>query len=94
MISKEMVRKGIESGVIQFAANPALGPGITCIIGTGYLYIGGKYADGKSPEEFLRNAGVDKVVDDVYSILEKILLTHDFKGEYDYHEKYLRENVC
>ena len=92
IITKDMVREGIEQGVIRFEANPDEGnPWKTvCCIGNGYFY----FVDTTdiSPEDYIRmNANnLDMVVDDVWEALNSDVL-YDYTDDYERYADLLRE---
>lgn len=91
-ITKDMVREGIEQGVIRFEANPDEGnPWKTvCCIGNGYFY----FVDTTdiSPEDYIRmNANnLDMVVDDVWEALNSEVL-YDYTDDYERYAAMLSE---
>lgn len=90
-ITKDMVRSGIEQGVIRFVANPdANSPWKTvCAIGDSHFCF--VDTEGITPEEYVRmNANnLDMVVDDVWEALNSDVLT-DHADDYGRYADILR----
>ena len=91
MLSKEMIKKGIEEGIIRFIVDPNMEHGTVCEIGAYWFYFGGLTAEEENPDEFLQSANIDDIVNDIYDALEDI--HKDTPSEYLYYLCYLTENL-
>lgn len=94
MITREMVRDGVRSGVIRFTVDPNTERGTVCKIGEAWFYFGGETAEGMEPKEYLDAVPQADVIDEVFATLydfDKERAT--FGDEYGYIEAYLREQA-
>lgn len=96
MISKDMIRKGIESGCVQFvyATGECGCLGIACKIGDLEFYFDEDAAEEKSVAEYLLNQNMDSAIDKVFDALYAIhegAKEYGFEGfsEYEYYEDLL-----
>lgn len=88
-ISAEVVRKGIDAGVVEFVVDPNVEFGTVAKIGDGWFYFGGLTAEEENPEEFLKNCDLDDVARDVAEVLRNF--ETESPDEHDYYEACLRE---
>lgn len=88
-ISAEVVRKGIDAGVVEFVVDPNMEFGTVAKIGDGWFYFGGLTAEEENPEEFLKNCDLDEVARDVAEVLRNF--ETESPDERDYYEACLRE---
>lgn len=93
MISKEMIKQGIEQGVIKFIVDPNMDSGIVCRIGEGWFYFDRATAEEMnpvemSPEEYLKKVPVNYIVNEIYDAL-KDNSSGIFEDERKYYEAYL-----
>lgn len=91
MITKNMVKKGIEEGWILFIKCPNFGSGTVCKIGENWFYFGGTTAEELDPEEYLEQVPVDDIVNEIFDVMEDFRTDSFFEDEYAYYEAYLRE---
>lgn len=98
MISKEMIRRGIHTGAIQFIdATGEFGCfGTVCKIGDGAFYFGGETAEEESAAEYLLNSRMDDVINEIFDTLESFRVDakdseFEENPEYEYYEELLRE---
>lgn len=93
MITKELIRKGIELKVIQFESDPGGidGRGTVCTIGEYWFYFGGLTAEELTPDEYQENVPVEEIVDEIYDVLEVFRTTPWLETEYEYYQCFLNE---
>lgn len=96
MITKELIRKGIESKVIRLEADPhgCNGRGTVCAIGEYWFYFGGETAEELTPDEYQENVPMEEIVDEIFDVLEEFRKTDDFAGEYGYYLSMLFETCA
>jgi len=90
-ITKEMIQKGLALKTIKVVADPLAGDDIACVIGGCWFYFGGSEAEGKTPEEFLRDTPIEDVVREIYDTLNDFRRNPDFSDEYKYYVAFLQE---
>lgn len=90
MITKEMIKQGIDQGIIKFIIDPNMDEGTVCRIGEGWFYFGGVVAEAMNPEEYLKEVPINDIVDEIYKAL-KDNSTGVFEGQRKYYEAYLVE---
>lgn len=86
MITKELIRKGIERHLVTFEVDPNMSSGTGCRIGDGWFYFGGQEAEEASPEEYVKNVPMDDIVSEIFDVLNDFRNIDEFKDEYDYYE--------
>lgn len=93
MITKELIRKGIESKVIRFESDPdgIDGLGTVCAIGEYWFYFGGLTAEELAPDEYQENVPMEEIIDEIYDVLEVFRTTPWFETEYEYYQCFLNE---
>lgn len=93
MITKELIRKGVESKVIRFESDPdgIDGLGTVCAIGEYWFYFGGLTAEELTPDEYQENVPMEEIIDEIFDALEEFRKFDDFKGEYEYYQCLLDE---
>lgn len=89
MITKELIREGIERHLVTFDVDPNIGDGTVCRIGDGWFYFGGIEAEEASPEEYVKNVPMDDIVSEIHDVLDDFRNIDVFKDEYDYYESVL-----
>lgn len=89
MITKELIREGIERHLVTFEVDPNMGAGTVCRIGDGWFYFGGIEAEEASPEEYVNNVPIDDIVSEIYDVLSDFRNIDAFQDEYDYYESIL-----
>lgn len=95
MITKEMVRDGIQSGIIRFAVDPNMEGGTVCEIGDDWFYFGGVTAESMEPKEYLKVVPQEDIINEVFATLHDFNKErHTFGNEYDYIEAYLKERTA
>ena len=52
MITKDLIRFGINEHVITFIVDPVLESGTVCCIGGNWFYFGGNEAESMTPKEY------------------------------------------
>ena len=93
VITKELIRKGIESKVIRFESDPdgIDGRGTVCAIGEYWFYFGGLTAEELTPDEYQENVPMEEIIDEVFDVLEDFRNTDGFEDEYEYYQCFLNE---
>ena len=93
MITKELIRKGIESKVIRFKSDPdgIDGRGTVCAIGEYWFYFGGLTAEELTPDEYQENVPMEEIIDEIFDVLEDFRNTDGFEDEYEYYQRLLNE---
>ena len=89
VITKKMIESGIKAKLVTFAEDPNADHGTVCRIGDGWFYFGGTEAEMYSPEEYTKNVPEERVVDEIFDVLESFRKESkediDFREEYDYY---------
>lgn len=89
VITKKMIESGIKAKLVTFAEDPNADHGTVCRIGDGWFYFGGTEAEMYSPEEYTKNVPEERVVDEIFDVLESFRKEGkddiDFREEYDYY---------
>lgn len=93
MITKNMVRVGIEKDLIRFVPDPNEMTGTVCEIGDEWFYFGDTDAEKKSPEEFLAETETVDIVGSVFQTLNDMREMEDFSDEYAYYESVIRDGL-
>lgn len=83
-ITKDMIREGIESGKVRFITDPNMESGTVAAIGANWFYFGGGTAEDEEPEEFLKHADMEEVINDIWETMESFRES-DPEGEYEYY---------
>lgn len=91
MITREMIRRGIEDELIRLIVDPNMERGTVCQIGDNWFYFGGQTAEELNPVEYYTFCGED-VVDEIFETLSDFQYCEELKDEYDYYEMFLMEN--
>lgn len=100
MITKKLIREGIDDGIIIFEKSPDGGE-VVCRIGEDWFYFNGTWdcdSDGRSvavydPVAYVKNHSKKYIVDDIYDTLDYFRLEDDLKDVYGYCEWILRERT-
>ena len=91
MITKDEIKLGVKSGVVQFITDPNMESGTVCKIGDNWFYFGGAEAEASSPYDYVTNVPLDDLVDEIYVALEG-LNKNGFDDEIEYYSLILTEN--
>lgn len=92
MITKEMVLKGFDEGVVELVSDPNMESGTVCRIGELWFYFGGEEAEEMEPTEYFARVPKDDIASEIVSSLENLqLLTGSV--EYAYYEAILQEAI-
>lgn len=90
MITKEMIRKGIEKGVVRIIDCPdSIEP--VCEIGDYWFYFAGNKGIGKKAKEYMEKTPIDDVVSYIFFVLQEFAIDFGFTDEYDYYNAVLEE---
>ena len=90
MITQEMVRKGLETGVVKLITSPN-DREPACQIGERWFYYATDVASGMTSEQYLKTADMNDVVRRIVAALNDIKQYMDDSAEYLYYEAILRE---
>ena len=71
MLSKDTIKKAINDGIITFVADPTAESGTVCKIGNNWFYFGGQTAEQYNPNDYLRYADIDDIVNNIYEVLDE-----------------------
>ncbi len=94
MITKTMVGKGYDDGVVKLDISPNA-DGIICVIGEYFFYFGGLTTDEYDDvEDYKRDISRDVIIDEIYDTLDEFRKDEAFLDEYGYYEAILREAGC
>lgn len=89
LITKEMIKHGIESGKITFKNKD---DDIVCCIGESWFYFGGVTAEKIAPEEYIKVVPMDDIIDSIYGTLSDFYFVSELKDEYFYYYFVLKED--
>lgn len=90
MITKELLKQGLENKVIRLKIDPNMEHGTVAEIGNYWFYFGGRAAEELNPDEYRKTVTDEKMADVLYDALEE--LKEDVsETEYAYYEAVLRE---
>lgn len=90
MITKEMIRDGIQAKLVEFIVDPNMESGTACRIGDSWFYFGGQTADEMNPDEYIANVPQDDIVNEIYLTLDDFMDVDELRDEYEYYEAVLR----
>ena len=90
MITQEMVRKGLETGVVKLITSPN-DREPACQIGERWFYYATDVASGMTSEQYLKTADMNDVVRRIVAALNDIRQFMGDSAEYLYYETLLRE---
>ena len=94
LISIEMIKRGVQTGVVQFISDPNMGYGTVCKIGDYWFYFGGITAEELEPDEYIKHFPLEKIVNFVFRVLEEYRTNGFFTDEYRYYFAVLSESGC
>ena len=92
MITKDMIEKGYDLGVITLEEDPNARCGTICKIGKNWFYFGGITAEGMDPEEYRQFVPTEDIVDEIFMTLNGGF-KEDSPSEYAYYEEYLTKKL-
>ena len=97
MITKKLISRGLDSGIIRFTNSPDDGS-VVCKIGEYWFYFIGSFNDDlttqSDPCAYVANTPFDEIVNDIFDTLQDFLTEGwEAKDEYDYYEAVLRERI-
>ena len=93
MLSKDTIKKAINDGIITFVADPTAESGTVCKIGNNWFYFGGQTAEQYNPNDYLRYADIDDIVNNIHEVLDEFSRLDMFHDEYLYYEAYITHNL-
>lgn len=90
MITKEMIREGLNERLIRLVPDPNGCDGTVCKIEDGWFYFGGQEAERMTPEEYLACVPEVDIINEIFDTLEDFRKHPDcFEDEYEYYESVL-----
>lgn len=90
MITKNMIRDGINEDLIRFIPDPESATGTVCEIGSNWFHFGNYIAENELPEEFLYYEDKDEIVDDIWETLNGFREDESCAETYGYYESYIK----
>ena len=93
MLSKDTIKKAINDGIITFVADPTAESGTVCKIGNNWFYFGGQTAEQYNPNDYLKYADIDDIVNNIHEVLDEFSRLDMFHDEYLYYEAYITHNL-
>lgn len=88
MITKKMIKDGIENGTVKFVVDPNMEHGTVCQIGLSWFYFGGLTAEEMDPDDYRKAVPEDDIVQDIYDVLQDFLTSET--DEYRFYEAMLQ----
>lgn len=99
MISKKLLRKAYDKGLVRICQEPD-SLILSCRIGENWFYFGGMLIEEyDDPEKYVKDVGKGNVLNEIFSVLEsfrkmgKVLRDGGLLEEYRYYEAYLKERI-
>ena len=90
MITKEMIRDGLNEHLIRLVPDPNGCDGTVCKIEDGWFYFGGREAADMTPEQYSVSVSKEKIINEIFETLEDFRKDADyFEDEYEYYESVL-----
>lgn len=93
VITKELILKGIQCGVIELITDPNMESGTVAKIGEYWFYFGGITAEEESPEEYRKHVPDEDIARKILEALEGIRDDLGDDAEYGYYASVLRESI-
>ena len=94
IIDKNSIVNGIRNGSIELVKSPH-GDGVVCNIGDYWFYFGGREAEFYGdPDQYMKDMGLDKVVNQIFEALEDLKegkTEKDYADEWWYYYYFLKE---
>lgn len=92
-ITKDMIKRGYEQGLIKLVTDPNMESGVVCQIWDNWFYFGGTTAEEMTVEEYKKAIPEDTIISEIYETLEYFKDTDTFDDEYLLYYYYLLENL-
>lgn len=92
MITREMLRLGLERGLVKLIVDPNMESGTVCQIGDNWFYFGGTTAEDMGPHEYRNTIPVDEIVNEIFEVLVSFHMDEGFYDEYRYYDAFLTEH--
>ena len=93
MITREIVAKGYDNGIINLIMCPHAEREVVCEIGEYWFYFGGTTAeDCDSVEQFKECCPREVIISDIWNTLNDFFYNEEIP-EYKYYESYLKEQL-
>lgn len=85
IITKETIRDGIHTNLIQIVSDPYMYNGTVCKIADSWFYFGGTTAEELSPDEYVANVPEEDIINEIFETLEDFRKDEFFVDEYNYY---------
>lgn len=93
MITREMIRLGLERGLVKLIVDPNMESGTVCQIGDNWFYFGGATAEEMGPYEYKKSIPVEDIVNEIFEVLVSFHMDEGFYDEYRYYDAFLTEHL-
>ena len=91
LISKAMIKSGMERGVVQLVDSP-ISHTVVCQIGEDWFYFADKRSWRCSAQEYTATTPWYSIVNYIYEALESFFEEDKYDEDYSYYENFLRSN--
>lgn len=92
MITKEMLKKGYEKGIVRLVKCPNEDDEVVCQIGENWFYFGGFSAEGETPENYVKNVPLDDIISEIFDAIDDFKNQPETQDEYNYYLVVLNES--
>lgn len=93
MITREMIRLGLEGGLVKLIVDPNMESGTVCQIGDNWFYFGGATAEEIGPYEYRRCIPTEDIVNEIFETLVSFHVDEGLCDEYRYYDAFLTEHL-
>lgn len=93
MITREMLRLGLERGLVKLIVDPIMESGTVCQIGDNWFYFGGVTAEDMGPYAYKNAISVVDIVNKIFEVLVSFHMDEEFFDEYCYYDTFLSEHL-
>ena len=91
MISKTMIKIGIERGLVRLIDSP-ISHAVVCQIGEEWFYFSDKKSWHCSLKEYTSITPIYSIVNYIYEALNSFFEEDEYDDDYDYYERFLRDH--
>lgn len=91
-ITKDMIKRGYEQGLIKLVTDPNMESGVVCQIWDNWFYFGGTTAEEMTVEEYKKAIPEDTIISEIYETLEEFKT--EFTDEYMLYYSILKEYLA
>lgn len=78
MITREMLRLGLERGLVKLIVDPNMESGTVCQIGDNWFYFGGATAEEMGPHEYKNTIPIDDIINEIFEVLVSFHMDEGF----------------